>query len=306
MEGRVKHIVGILLAVMAAILWPIFSLLTKQIYITSNISPYDMVYFRCLTPLIFTLIYAAVAKVDLLEIKFSISRDMFFRALLWVTTVTLNFISMKIMILSRYTILFSICPIITSILGYFMIGERLTVFDIISCIGSFVGFTIIAANPHGGGAGVQKEAWWAFLVPLTSAFLSSIGDILQRKYASKIHFAVAQTWLYAATMCFVPGISLGIHSCEGTAFAGFPLIAYLYLFLLGCVSSVAITCNIASLKYEKAGRVAAISYLQILNIIVIDAFYFQVEISTLDILAAGIIISCSFTIAVLKAFEVIR
>ncbi len=300
-----KHILGILFAVSAAVLWSFFSLLTKQIYILSDISPYDMVYFRCLLPLVFTLIYAHIAGIDILAIRREISTEMFYRALIWAFIVTLNFISMKIMILSRYMILLSTGPMMTSIMGYFALHERLSIFDGISCIASFIGVVLVAMNPHAGGSGLTKEPGWAFILPLVSAFTGSIGDLLQRKYSAKIHFAAAQAWLYAATMCVVPFVSLGVHGYCQTSFAGFSLKTLIYLMMFGVVGFVAITCYILSLKYEKAGRVAAISYLQILNIIAIDAFYFDIAIDGRDILAASLIVGCSFTITLLKAFEII-
>jgi len=306
-KSRFDQIFGIMCAILAALLWSFFAMVSKQIYITSNISPFDMVYFRCFVPLVISMFYIVYMRINILKISKEIAADFTIRCLSWAILVILNFISMKIMTLSRYTIILFTGPIFTSIFGYFMLGDKLSIYDFVSCISSFIGVIIVATNPNSQkkSSVMQDEPWWAFLCPLISAIITGMSDNIQRRISTKIDKIVLQSWLYMATMCIAPMISFGFHSYESESFRGFSIVAIILLIVHGFIGIIAINFYMLSLKYEKAGRAAAVNYLQIVFISMIDVFYFGLSVDLRDILGAILIIACSFTITFLKAFDII-
>lgn len=266
-----------------------------------------MIYFRCLFPLLLTVPFAIVTGVSLFDIPKEVSFDVCIRNILWAVCVCLNFIAMKIMPLTKYTVILSTAPIMTSVLGYFTINEKLSVFDFISCISSFVGVILIVTNPDKDRSNpiIANDPWWSFLLPAVSALFASTGDIFQRKFSNKINPTVVQIWMYIITMAFSFVISLGAHSMGDVNLPSFTLAGIGYLLLLSVVGVLGLMFYMLSLKYEKAGRVAAVNYLQILVMMLIDTFYFKIRLTLRDIVGASLIFVCNSTITFLKAMKVI-
>jgi len=308
MKFKIEQVLGILCAVCASICWPILSSISKQIYLVTNITVLDMIYFRCLLPFLIMLPYVVIARVNLFDISKEVSFDMTIRSLIWVLFITFNFLSMKIMSLTKFIVLLFLAPMITSVLGYFMINEKLSIYDSIGCLSSFLGVVLIVTNPNTDKTNpiVANEPWWGFIAPIIAAFFLSTGDILQRKYSSKVNQITMQIWLYVAALFTVPFLSFAMHSQGDKNFPSFSLSGICYFILLGIVGVLAMSMYLLSLKYEKAGRAATVNYLQILVIMTIDTFYFKIRLTLRDIIGAGLILASNFTIAVLKAMEIIK
>ena len=303
MNSHLKQILGILCALGASIVWPFFSFVTKQIYIITNISFFDMVYFRCLIPFLLTLIYIVFTGVGMFAIPKDVSSNVFIRIMCWTACVILNFISMKIMSLTKYVVIISTGPMLTSLMGYIMINERLSIYDIISCISSFCGVVLITTNPNSDKANpiVANEPWWGFMSPLASAIIASIGDILQRTFCTKVNHFIVQMWMYISACIVVTFLSLASHSAGDLNFPSFTVTGVFALILMGAIGVLGITMYMLSLKYEKAGRVAAIGYLQIFFMMLIDTFYYKIHLTMRDITGALIIMICSGIITIFKA-----
>ena len=243
MNSHLKQILGILCALGASITWPAFYFVTKQIYIMTNISYFDMVYFRCLIPFLLTLIYIVFTGVGMFAIPRDVSSNVFIRVMCWTTCAILNFVSMKIMSLTKYIVIISTAPMLTSLTGYLMINEKLSIYDIVSCISSFCGVVLINTNPNSDKSNpiVANEPWWAFMSPLASAISASIGDILHRRFCAKINQFILQMWMYISTCVVVAVLSFALHSAGDLNFPSFNATGILALFLMGGIGILGAT-----------------------------------------------------------------
>jgi len=307
MKFQFTQVLGIFLAVCASFAWSLIAAISKEIYIETNISPLDLLYFRFLVPFVLTLPITIINKVNLFGMSKEVYFDVLARSVLWTICASLNFVSIKIMPLTKYIVIFSTSPIMTSIAGYVMINEKLSVFDFMNCIISFTGLVLIVTNPNTDKSNpiVANDPWWSFILPTLSACFAAIGDNLQRKIANKVSPIISQMWMYTCSMCIVPVLSLAMHSLGDNNLPSFTLTGIGYFLLLGITGVLGITFYMLSLKYEKAGRVAAINYLQILIMMFIDTFYFKIRLTLRDIIGASMILICNFAITLLKAMEVI-
>eukprot|EP00826_Nyctotherus_ovalis_P046617 TRINITY_DN528_c0_g1_i2.p1 TRINITY_DN528_c0_g1~~TRINITY_DN528_c0_g1_i2.p1 ORF type:complete len:309 (+),score=30.79 TRINITY_DN528_c0_g1_i2:63-989(+) len=308
MQMNTQRILGLICAILASFCWPLFGLVIKQIYLETNISSYAMAYFRTLMPLVLIIPYAAFTGIDIIHIPKQISVYFFIRVCFWVLGLIMNFCSLKYITLSKSTIIFFTGPIITSILSYFIVNEQLSAFDIIGCISSFIGVLIVATdrttNKQNPAAG--SEPWWAFIFPIFWALFNAIGDTYQRKFAQAISPLTVQIWMYIISMAFIPSIPIVLRSDDQKYFTGFSVRFVVEVVIASFIGICALSLYLTALKYEKAGRVAAINYLQVFNSILIDVFYFGVEVRIRNILGAVLIVACSFSITLLKAFDIIK
>jgi len=268
---------------------------------------FDLVYFRSFISFLLTLPFVIINKVNLIGIPKEAHFDLLSRSVLWTVSTSLNYASIKIMSLTKYIVILSTNPIMTSIIGYVMINEKLSVFDFMNCILSFTGLVLIVTNPNPDKSNpiVANDPWWSFILPTISAFFIAIGDILQRKVANKVDPTISQMWMYTSSICISPVLSLTIHSLGENNLPSFTLTGIGYFLLLGILSVTGMVLYTVSIKYEKAGRVAAIGYLQILIMMLIDILYFKIRLTLRDVIGASMILTCNFAITLLKAMEVI-
>ncbi len=303
-----RSVLGIVCMLTAATLWAGLNVASKVLYNTTNITAFEVIYFRCFVPIVFTIVYAQMKNVDVLRVPTKAGRDLFYRVVLAIFGFCLGFCSLKIMSYSKYMTLVYVYPILTQFCAYFIIGERLTVFDVVNCVSSFAGVLIVAGHYRSESRKADShtsEPEWSFVLPLIAALFWALGDVYQRKIKGYIHHLVSPIYQYLGT-CMVCGwIAFGMNMYRNSVTEYEPM-TVLLLVLIGVFGLAGTAFYSFAFQLEKAGRLSALNYISVPYAVLVDHFYFHEHVDVYIIVGATLIISGSCAITVLKGCNIIR
>lgn len=138
---------------------------------------------------------------------------------------------------------------------------------------------------------------------LGASITVAIGSVALRKLGQNIHYAIP-SFYWALLVCVLTPIIIivwnfpnGSHYSVGV------------FFLLAGSGASTFTSDMLitlAMKHEKAGRLAAISYFEIIYGFILDATVFNGYIQYSDIVAAVLIIGCNLVLALLKCFDKLK
>jgi len=301
----VESLLGICYMLIACIFWVALNITSKFLYLTTTITPYEVVYFRCMIPILISLVYCLVYKIDPLKIPEVAARPLFLRCVNALFGFALGFLALKLMSYSKYMSLAYVYPMLTQIAAYFMIHEKLTIYDILSCISSFCGVIIISTHYNPSSNKNTVEPRWAFIVPLGAAVFWALGDVYQRKIKSHIHAIVSPIYQYLISGSFLVGVAFISDSIK-QEHTHYGVREFVLLFLVGAFGVAGTGFYALAFQKEKAGRLSALNYLSVPYALLSDYFIFHEVINWYNILGAFLIISGSCTITILKGFGFIN
>ena len=295
-----KSILGILCTLMTSILFTGLNVISKVIYNTSNITAFEMAYLRCLTTIVGNTIYAQFVNVDVLSIPKTCYKTLLKRIFCATSGFIFGFLALKLMTYSEYMSISYVYPMLTQITAYLLLREKLTIYDIISCITSFSGVIIIALN-YKSGSSSENSTLWVFSVPLIAAVSWALGDVYQRKIKDRIHY-VASPVYQCLGGCIGCSILALITDSKNNIFTHYDIRIFLLVFAAGVFGSLGTMFYALSFQYEKAGRLAVFNYLIVPYALLIDYFYFKIDLGWYNVLGGLLIISGSSVITFLKGF----
>ncbi len=299
-----RSMVGIMCMNLGVIFWAAMSIVAKVVCNTSNISGFEFAYFRCMFAILISFVYVKITGVDVLNIPLRASGALFLRVTHAMLGFATGFWALKIMSYSKYVSLSYIYPLITQIGAYFILGERLSVYDGISCVGSFFGVVVIETNSNSRSAN-SDEPSWAFILPLLTAYFWGMGDVYQRKLSGDIHFVVSPMYQYlgGSVLCAMLGMANTSYKNVYTEYT--PRVCLL-LFVCAALGAAGTLMYAVAFQLEKAGRLSPYDYLSIPYALIVGYFYFHDDVNGYNILGAFLIMIGSCAIAVLKGFGVIQ
>ncbi len=294
-----RSVVGILCMNAAILFWVGLNVATKVLYNTSNISAFEFSYFRCSLGLLMSYVYAKWKGIDVLAIPRVAGRDLFIRSSTAMFGFALGFWSLQLMSYSKFVSLTYVYPMITQIASYFILGERLTVYDFLGCAGSFLGVLIIETHSQKSSSTSNSEPAWAFIVPLVTAVFWAMGDVFQRKIRQHVHYVVSPMYQYLSGSILCAALGFVSTSYRGTYTIYTPRV-FALLLLTAALGTAGTVMYAIAFQLEKAGRLSPIGYLTILYALVVGYFYFHDDLNVYSVVGAMLIMCGSFTIAVLK------
>lgn len=131
----------------------------------------------------------------------------------------------------------------------------------------------------------------------------AVGSVALRQLGQTIHFAIPSFYWALLVCVLTPVVVIVGNFPDGSTYS-----AGVFLLLAGSGISTFLSDMLITLamKREKAGRLAAMSYLEIVYGFILDATVFNGFIQYSDLVAAVLIIGCNLILAFLKCFDKIK
>jgi len=299
-----KSILGILAVLGSSIVFTGLNTFSKIVFNSSNITAFEMAYLRCLTNFIANGLYAQYLRLDMLAIPKRVAGTLFYRVIFSIFGFIFGFLGLKLMTFSEYTCVSYVYPMLTQIAAYLIINEKLTIYDGVSCVLNFAGVVIIAIH-YEGGSNKEAESLWVFAVPLIAATFWALGDVYQRKIKTQIHYVVSPIYICIGGCIGCSMLVLLVNS-ETNTHTNYNLRIIMLIIMVGIFGALGTVLVTLAFQYEKAGRLAIFTYLSVPYSLLVDYFYFKIDLNLYNLLGASLIVFGSATITFLRGFGFIE
>jgi len=178
-----KTVAGLSLCFISSMIFSVMHATGKHLYNTTNITPWEVVYWRSLGLIICNGLTAYFTGNSIIDVPRKFGWVMFWRVITGILGALFIFAQTKVLSFSKANTLFFTYPSFAMFFAYWMLGERITKYDIISSICSFFGVIAIAFDPNASKKinDVEFEPFYAPAVPILAAiFCSMTNDFRDR------------------------------------------------------------------------------------------------------------------------------
>ena len=301
-----KSVLGMVSCILACEFFSCMNGFCKQLYNTSNVTAWEIIYWRSLALVIFNAIIAQVDGSSMLVVPKKLGWSLFWKVLSGIVCVIFMFYQTKVMSFSKSTAIYFVYPAFTMLFAYLIMNEQITRYDVISCAVSFIGVIVIVFDPNGSKKinDVEEEPIWAPIIPILGAAFCAVTDVYTRVLGTDVHCTVSPGYFGLGGL-FIFGIALGDFSSTNTTthYNTETIINLFVVSISGFVSQILLTI---AFQFEKAGRIAILSYLQVVNACLIDIFIFKIPITVLQYFGIILIVSSGGGLMILKGLEIIK
>ncbi len=292
---------GMFLMLISAVFYVLMNVGNKLMYKTTNITPFESVGLRGAAMVLFNLMYAAVYRVDVLQVPKSVSLLMWARTIVGTAGICFCLAANQVLPISIAGSLYYIYPLLTSCGGYLLLHERISRLEVVGMFVSFSGVLFIIFNRQ--SSELNATDFYNYSLPILGA-LSDVGVyLITRQVKTSVHFITMPTWYGVVQSMTMAPFWLGWRShVNKPVNLGVQGVFYCFLMCLGGWLGQ-IFMNRA-LQVEKVGRIAAVNYMQIPLLFFVDIFVFCESINLGEIMGSVLIISCSFFAALMRLLNV--
>ena len=277
----------------------------KLMYQSCNLGPFEGVYLRGSSMVVLNIVFAIVNRLDITKIPPSIEPTLWLRTLFGTVGICLNFVGSNLLPISIHNSLFYLYPLLTSLGGYIFIKERLNKLEIVGTFASFAGVLCIIISSRSEGSALKDIELYKYSIPLASACTSTVVFLVTRKMGVDVHYIINPTWFGVVQSLLVTPIWLVMRSNSMLAYNvnGWAGLYIVVMCVGGWIGQIFMN---QSLQIEKAGRVAAVGFLQVPLLFLCDLLYFKLNITWVTIFGSLLIISCSFITGMLRLLNIIE
>ena len=302
---KIASVAGIIIMSLSNLAFAGMTVLLKKIFLETNITIFEVTYFRGWSLFFFNLAYAKTISVSILDISPIAAKQLLGRVFFGIFAMSTFYLSNKLLPVSLAAALSATDPIFTAIIGWFLFSEKLSRFDIVALVLAFAGVLLIVLNPMRVQSSSEPYNPYYMLVPLFSAVACGFVYNYTRQLAQIVHWIVAPTYFGLGISCIVPifmfiSTSLTMHLTNYTVMIG---LLILVMYILGWLGQMLMS---KALQIEVAGRVTVINYFQIVLLFASDVVFFHSKINWLDVVGTILIIGCNLTIGILKFLSIIQ
>jgi len=235
-----------------------FSLMNAVVKYLGAFDAYQIVFFRSIGTLLFTVPLIIKAKIPMLGTN---KKLLFLRGLFGVISLTCFFMSLNYLSLGTAVSLRYVSPIFGAIFALFFLKEKIKPIQWVLFLIAFIGVVII----KGFGAGVNSLG--VVFAILSAVFLGLIFIVI-RKIGDKENPLVIIN--YFMVMAFVFGGIMSINHWRNPS-----LLEWLLLLSLGVFGYVGQLYMTKALQYGETNVVVPLKYLEVVFMIIIGAFWFD-------------------------------
>lgn len=299
---------GILYKLASMAAFALMQIVAKMLYVTvPAITPLEVLYFRGVFIVFMNMIQAHYVKVNLMAIPRDLYRSTILRSLTGTIDSVLFFTSTKLFPLSLVTVLQYLSPVMTALLGFLFLREGLTRYDITSMLLAFTGVMVIMLNPYKTSSPSKHYdvKWYYYFCPLMSPLVGAVNALIMRSMGKGMHFIVAPTYLGLTIGSISPIILFGLLSYKGTMTEYTPEV-FGFLFALGITGWLGQIFISRAMQIEKAARIQALNYFNIVYMIAADMALFGTTIHWLDFVGIFIVVLSNGLVAILRALKYIE
>ena len=302
-----KTILGMGSCILACNFFSCMNALTKELYNSTNITPWELIYWRSLSLVVFNVITAQINDGSIMIIPRKFCFPLFLRVISGTVGIFFIFYQTKVMNFSKATAIFFIYPAFAMMFAYLLLKERITRYDIISSILSFIGVIVIVFDPNATKKvnDVEEEPIWAPIIPILASIFCAIADVYTRVLGSNVSCTVSPGYfgLGAALLSF---ILAQVNFSSTNIITNHNSKAVLYIIIISISGFLGQLLLTKAFQLEKAGRIAVLSYLQVVNACLIDIFIFRIPICGMQYFGIFIIVSSGGGLMMLKGFDIIK
>lgn len=200
-------------------------------------------------------------------------------------------------------------PVWTALFAYIALREKLKIYDFISMFLTFLGVLLInrpwETNLFAPGSQFTKmDIFIGTVFSITGAWGASAAFVCMR-FMKNIHYSISPFWFATGCTFFSPIGSLGMMMAK-------PQTVIYTWEIIGLITAASVASFFGQVfqsrayQLEKASRVAAVNYLQIVTSFLWDLLYFKSTLHWLDIVGCVLIVGTILLVVILKAFNVIK
>lgn len=181
--------------------------------------------------------------------------------------------------IAKALIIVSIAPIISAVLSYFFLSEKISISTLLAIVITFLGFGIIFSDDI-----TWNGSWFGNINAIIATFAFSSTFVLSRHKPRQVMPAlfISSLLLIATSLCFFPSLRISFFSLAIFFFLGFVLASSFYFLILG-------------LKYISATEVSILTLLETIIAIAL-AWLFLQEIPNYKTIFGGILILLAIAI----------
>lgn len=301
-----SSIKGIVLQLGSVLLFVAMNIFARMLYKKTTISPLEVLTWRNFSLMLFNTPFLYFADVNFIEVKPPNSKIIFFRALSGVCALLGYFVSNYLLPPSIVSAILKINPLITSIISWIILHEKVSKIDIIGMIVCFFGVSLIVYSSGHYNTDVLFGLGhlYKFTILFFTAIAQSISAVLIRSIGQTMHYLISPMYLGIAGTIFSFPFTLGYLSFNGfiTKYNSFVCIC---LILVGVFGWMGQATGSKALQIEKAGRITALNC-DTAVLLLFDVYFFGERITLMEISGIILIMSTVLGIGILKGCNCIH
>ncbi|CAI2373296.1 unnamed protein product [Moneuplotes crassus] len=301
---------GVIYGILMNFIWSFFPLCLGLLYKYTPIDEYEAAYWKSMFMNIANILLAnyyhriiqkkkGEPEADIISIPKECRSVLLCRALFGSISLCCLFASMKYTSISKSNILFFTGPLYVPFLSYFFLKEGISKIDILALVMGFSGILLINSPKDGPQEGSNDLLGGIFAA--VGGLTASFAWVSIRKMGSKVHFTVPCFYFSLGTT--VTSIIFYLYNIQGTPHsAKYDWYSIMLIMFASFFQFAGQILQSLAYQHEKASRIAVFYYFQTALVFMYDYFFFSITFGSLEIIGAVLIISCNFTIALLKFF----
>eukprot|EP01017_Pseudomicrothorax_dubius_P040606 TRINITY_DN6377_c0_g1_i4.p1 TRINITY_DN6377_c0_g1~~TRINITY_DN6377_c0_g1_i4.p1 ORF type:complete len:231 (-),score=9.94 TRINITY_DN6377_c0_g1_i4:4-696(-) len=182
-------------------------------------------------------------------------------------------------------------PMWTAVFSVLLIGEKLTIDVILNIVLCFSGVLLITLSKSAKEDKSLPTSDSARMLGICCCLLSSLGrasvNVLIRKTGKKVNILSFAFYFYVANAMFSMPCMMYEH------WGDHPISDYLYVAGIAIFAYVAQLCYTRGLQLEKAAKVAALAYTQIMWAAILDIVVFHQQVNGFQLAGIFCILGCA-------------
>jgi len=294
---------GMIYYLLYSLLYSCCFLAAKYLYARDEaLGPFQMLFMRSCFAIVFQVIYVNknLKKAVWDDVDRKSAGPLIFRSIQGSATNIINYSVTKYLPLTIIAIVNNMGPMLTVILAYFILKERLRLFDVVMLVLTIGGVLLVVIYEQPDEESQSTSQLWLYIMYGALFFnpiLVSGGSISMRKM-KKFHEAVVSFYLNWSILLSSLAVMLIMRS-GFNVFANWDWLDWTLSFLTGFFALTSQTCRFMALKYQKASSLQKLQPLTTLFQFLFDILLFHEPFTMMQYIGLGWI----FVLYVFQGFK---
>lgn len=283
-ENRIK---GLIFGFGAATCYGLLICSVKLLYRISTITVFEILYLRSFIAMALVSVILWFSGVSVFDVKRPVAWYLAVRCVTGFFGFATEFFAAKFTDLSKVVIILY-NPFLTSLMSFLMIGERVTMHDLISFLLGVTGIALLT-DPFSNIKGVSDLL--GCMLALLSAVIFNIGFIALRKVKKDLDSWQIVFYFTVTNMMLSPFSFMAEQALDpATTIYEFEPDSLLVVLLIGVLTVVGNYCVNKTLFYEKAGRATAYYNLELLYTFLFDVLVTRSHFTVYELSGVALIV----------------
>jgi len=253
-----------------------------------NMSVWQMTLARSVVSALIMVIYLNIKlKRALVNVEPTLVWALVFRTIQGSVTVMIQFTCLKYLPVFTVGIVNRLQPVVVVLIAFFVLGERLKPFDIMTLLLATSAAIMIVAGMEGESSDVIKSNPWALVGLALNPILLAAGQVAMRKMRKMPESTV--TTYSAFTLILASCIMIVATGDSFTFYKDFDKTSWLLILLIGFLVVLQQTTKFTALKNQEASQLQVYSFLPSVYQVTVEALVFGFVFSSMQKWALGLL-----------------